>query len=147
LLRGAWVGYQLRLDNAMADAGFGDRGFPDGRVLRMCRDNEATISKIGRELGITRQGASKVVGSLRERGYVAVDPSPHSAREKTITLTPRALDYLAAQRKAVRTIERQLRNALGPDGFAALSRLLDELGADDQVRLRDYLKRKGVREL
>ncbi|HEY2562544.1 MAG TPA: hypothetical protein VGI44_02460, partial [Acidimicrobiales bacterium] len=44
--------------------GFEDRGFPDGRVLRICsRIPEATISQIGRELGITRQGAGKVVAA------------------------------------------------------------------------------------
>ena len=31
-LRRAWLGYQLRLDQAMAEAGFGERGFPDGRA-------------------------------------------------------------------------------------------------------------------
>ena len=35
-LRRAWVGYQRRLDQEIATAGFADRGFPDGRVLRMC---------------------------------------------------------------------------------------------------------------
>jgi hypothetical protein len=61
-LRQAWVGYQRRLDEQMATAGFEDRGFPDGLVLRICsRTPGVTISQIGRELGITRQGAAKVV--------------------------------------------------------------------------------------
>src|SRR5437764_4243386 len=86
-LRRAWVGYQRRLDAAMAEAGFGDRGFPDGRVLRMCRDSETTISQIGRELGISRQGAGKIVNGLRDRGFVSVDASPRSGREKIVTIT------------------------------------------------------------
>ncbi len=66
-LRRAWLGYQLRVDRAMAEAGFGERRFPDGRVLRMCSGEAgSTISAIGRELGITRQGASKVVTHLRD---------------------------------------------------------------------------------
>ena len=69
-LRRAWLGYQLRLDRAMADAGFGERRFPDGRVLRVCSGQTgSTIAAIGRELGITRQGASKVVAHLRDSGY------------------------------------------------------------------------------
>jgi biotin operon repressor len=92
-LRIAWVGYQRRPDGAMADAGFADRRFPDGRVLPMCRDSpETTISQIGRQLGITRQGASKAVASLRNRGYVTVSASPTSGREKVVNLTPRAID-------------------------------------------------------
>src|SRR5204863_2676083 len=78
-LRRAWLGYQRRLDTAMAAAGFDDRRFPDGRVLRMCRDRiETTTSAIGRELDITRQGAAKLVADLHERGYVSIDQSATS---------------------------------------------------------------------
>jgi DNA-binding MarR family transcriptional regulator len=144
-LRRAWIGYQQRLDEAMAAVGFGDRPFPDGRVLRMCRDSPGTtISGISRELGITRQGASKIVSSLRERGYVTVDPSPVSGREKTVVVTPKALDYLAARREAVRAIDDLLRSELGPDTLAHAYRLLEALGGGEDRRLRDYLREKGV---
>ena len=147
-LRRAWVGYERRLDAAMAAAGFDDRRFPDGRVLRMCRDaGGTTIARIGRELGITRQGAGKVVASLRQRGYLSVEPSATSAREKTVRITPRALEYLAAHRKAARRIEHELRAEVGADAFDALPRLLDALGRDGDPRLRDYLRDMGVREL
>jgi DNA-binding MarR family transcriptional regulator len=132
----------------MAAAGFGDRAFPDGRVLRMCRDTPGiTTAQIGRELGISRQGAGKIVGGLVDRGYVSVEPSSRSARENAIALTPRAFEYLDAQRKAARAIESDLRRRLGPDGFDALDRLLEALGADETVRLREYLRHQGVREL
>jgi DNA-binding MarR family transcriptional regulator len=144
-LRQAWVGYQRRLDEQMAAAGFDDRRFPDGRVLRICaRSAETTASQIGRELGISRQGAAKVVGDLRGRGYVAVVASATSGREKIVSLTPRAADYLAAQRKAARAIERQLRAQIGIEGFESLARLLDALGGDDQPRMSDYLR--GVQD-
>jgi DNA-binding MarR family transcriptional regulator len=147
-LRRAWVGYQRRLDEAMAEAGFGDRRFPDGRVLRLCaNDPEMTTSQIGRELGITRQGASKAVASLRERGYLSVEPSPTSAREKIVAVTPRATKYLATQRRATRGIDARLRRELGADAFDALHVLLDALGADAEIRMRDHLRRTGVREL
>jgi DNA-binding MarR family transcriptional regulator len=147
-LRNAWVGYQRRLDTAMAAAGFGDRGFPDGRVLRMCRDRAGTtVSDIGRELEITRQGAAKIAAGLRDRGYVSIEQSSTSAREKIVSLTPKAHEYLAAQRAAVRKIDNQLRRAVGSEGFRDLFRLLETLGGHEQVRLRDYLRQQGVREL
>jgi DNA-binding MarR family transcriptional regulator len=145
-LRRAWVGYQRRLDEEMTAAGFGDRGFPDGRALRIClRSPEVTISQIGRELGITRQGAAKVVSSLRDRGYVTVDPSSTSGREKTVALTPRAKEYLAAQRKAARDIERGLRRKVGDESFESLQVLLEALGGDEQPRMSDYLRAKSRR--
>jgi DNA-binding MarR family transcriptional regulator len=141
-LRRAWVGYQRRLDQEMAAAGF-DRGFPDGRVLRLCaRSDEVTASQIGRELGITRQGAGKIVAGLRDQGYVTLGGSPGDAREKVVTLTPRAREYLAAQHTAARRIEQELRNRVGAEAFESLLALLDALGGgEDQSRMRDYLRR------
>jgi DNA-binding MarR family transcriptional regulator len=146
-LRRAWVGYQRRLDEEMAAAGFPDRGFPDGRVLRLCAEpTETTVSQIGRELAITRQGASKIVAALRDRRYVMLSPSATDRREKIVTLTPRAIDYLSAQRRAARAIERRLRNELGGDAFEVLYRLLEVLGGDEEVRLRDYLRKMRLEE-
>jgi DNA-binding MarR family transcriptional regulator len=141
-LRRAWVGYQRRLDQEMAAAGFPDRRFPDGRVLRLCaRSDQVTASAIGRELGITRQGAGKIVAELRARGYVTLEPSPGDGRQKVITLTPRARDYLAAQRAAARRIEEELRQEVGAGAFDSLFTLLEALGGeDDQLRMRDYLR-------
>jgi DNA-binding MarR family transcriptional regulator len=141
-LRRAWVGYQLRLDEAMAAAGFPDRRFPDGRVLRLCaRTGQVTASQIGRELGITRQGAGKIVSALRARGYVVLAPSSTDGRQKVVTLTPRALDYIAAQRAAARQIESDLRSLIGADALDGLYLLLDVLsGQEDPPRMRDYLR-------
>ncbi len=125
----------------MAEAGFGERKFPDGRVLRVCSGRGgSTISAIGRELGITRQGASKVVMRLCDHGYVAVNASTTSKREKSVTLTPRGIDYLAHQRGAARAIEDELRAELGEAAVAALESLLDALDVEEAVRLRAYLR-------
>lgn len=142
-LRQAWVGYRRRLDAALVERGFGDRGFPDGRVLRRCAGSaDTTASDIGRELGISRQGAGKIVAGLRDRGYVTLDASPTDGREKHVHLTARAVRYLEAQRQAARRIERELRRELGDEGFDALHRLLSTLGGVDQPRMRDFLERQ-----
>ncbi len=128
----------------MAEAGFGQRRFPDGRVLRVCADEAgSTISAIGRELGITRQGASKVVAELRDRGYLAVADSTTSKREKSVVLTPLGVDYLAHQGAAARAIEDELRAELGNAAFTALGELLVALDAGEEVRLRAYLRRSS----
>jgi DNA-binding MarR family transcriptional regulator len=145
-LRRAWLGYQLRLDTAMTDAGFGERRFPDGRVLRLCSGQAgSTISAIGRELGITRQGAGKVVGHLRDRGYVTVADSATSKREKSVVITSRGIDYLRVQRAAARAIEDELKSALGEEAFSGLFALLDALDHGEQTRLRTYLHRSTHR--
>jgi DNA-binding MarR family transcriptional regulator len=144
-LRRAWIGYQRRLDRAMADAGFDERRIPNGRVLRLCSEpSGSTISNIGRELGMTRQGASKLVNHLQERGYVSVADSATSRREKSVTLTEVGRQYLSTQRGAVRAIESELRVSLGETGLGAealdvLYRLLDVLDDGDEARMRSYL--------
>jgi len=150
-LRRAWVGYQRQVDGVMADAGFDDRRFPDGRVLRICRRSPGTtISQIGRELGMSRQRAGAIVADLRDRGYVVVEPSPTSGRENSVTLTPLAEAYLAAHRRATRTVDARLRRALGSEAFDQLRRVVEVLAAPDEdepPRLRDYLRSRGVTEL
>ncbi len=140
-LRQAWVGYRRRLDDELAESGFGDRGFPDGRVLAICATaTDVTISAIGRELGMTRQGASKLVASLRARGYVTVRPSGADTREKLVVLTPRARTFLRVQQEAARRIERRVASELGTEALDVLRVALDLLGGDHQPRLRDYVQ-------
>ncbi|HEY1826891.1 MAG TPA: MarR family winged helix-turn-helix transcriptional regulator [Acidimicrobiales bacterium] len=142
-LRRAWLGYQRRLDEAMAAAGFDDRAFPNGRVLRLCAgSDDVTISEIGRQLGVSRQRSAQIVTVLLERGYVTVRPSSLSAREKVVRPTKRALAYLDAHRTAARRIERDLVRQVGPDSLAALRRLTDVLAGEEDLRMRDYLREK-----
>jgi DNA-binding MarR family transcriptional regulator len=140
MLREAWIGYRRRLESELAEAGFSDRGFPDGRVLRLCAGaQDVTASEVGRRLGITRQGASKVVASLRRRGYVTLEPSQRSGREKLVRLTPRALHYLEAHRAAARKVERQLRDELGSEVYDAAMSVLGALRDPGHESLRDFL--------
>jgi DNA-binding MarR family transcriptional regulator len=128
----------------MAEGGFGERHFPDSRVLRVCSGEAgSTISAIGRELGITRQGASKVVAQLCDRGYVTVTDSSTSKREKSVVLTSRGIDYLAHQRVAARAIQDELQAKLGEAALAALGALLDALDPGEEVRLHAYLGRSS----
>jgi DNA-binding MarR family transcriptional regulator len=125
-LRRARAGYRRQVDEQLTAAGFGQRRFPDGRVLLMCAaSGETTISGIGRGLGITRQGASKIVAGLRDRGYLEVSPSPADGREKILTLTPRALQYLQAIRSAAEVIEAKLRREIGAEALEQFFRTLD----------------------
>jgi DNA-binding MarR family transcriptional regulator len=140
-LLGAWLGYRRRMDDELAGRGFTDRRFPDRLVLRMCsRPGDTTISQIGRGLGITRQGASKVVTGLSRRGYVTVTASPTSGREKIVRLTDRGAEYRAALRQAAQTIERQLRAEVGSEELESFCRMLDLLGGGERPLPGTYLR-------
>ena len=143
-LHRAWAGYRRRVDEELAAAGFRDRSSPpDGRVLRLCSGAApVTISELGRELGITRQGASKIVAGLRDRGYVTLSPSPTDRREKIVTLTAHARAYLRARHAAVRRLEARLRRELGDQAFDGLHGLLAALAGQDRVGFAEELLRE-----
>ena len=131
-LRRALAAYQFRMDAELTAAGFDERRFPQGRVLRICAaPGDVTISHVGRELGISRQAASKIVADLRNRGYLDVTPSPADGREKILTLTPRAVEFIAARREAARRIESQLRSELGAGQVDELIAALEAMAADE----------------
>ena len=125
-------------------------GFPTVGCCACVRIRQGQPFRIsGGKLGITRQGAGKVVSHLEDRGYVFVADSPRSGREKAVTLTVLGKKYLTAQRRAVRTIERQLRADLsttqhGDEALDILYQLLDVLDEGDGIRMRTYLRNTTV---
>ena len=114
----------------MAAAGFGERRFPDGRVLRLCSTPPgSTISAIGREIGITRQGAAKVVtqpGRPWLRGRSPIRPSVDArspSRSPPVAATTSMPSEAPAQR-----IEDELRDRTRASGVHCPGALLDALG-------------------
>jgi DNA-binding MarR family transcriptional regulator len=129
------------MDEELAAQGFTDHRFADRSVLRMCSGPEdTTISQIGRGLGITRQGASKIVAGLSRRGYVTVTASPTSGREKIVRLTGRGAEYRAALRQAAQTIERDLRAEVGSEELECFCRVLDALSGGEGPMPAGYLR-------
>jgi DNA-binding MarR family transcriptional regulator len=140
-LLAAWRGHRRRMDEELAALGFTDHRFADRSVLRMCAGPEdTTISQIGRGLGITRQGASKIVAGLSRRGYVTVTASPTSGREKIVRLTGRGAEYRAALRQAAETIERELRSEVGSEELESFCRVLDALAGGEGPMPVAYLR-------
>jgi DNA-binding MarR family transcriptional regulator len=137
-LRRALGGYRRQMDDHLAAAGFAGRQFPAGRVLRMCAGpGVTTISDVGRELGITRQGASKIVATMRKQGYLSVTPSQDDGREKILTLTPRAIEALLAAYRAAATIEKRVREEIGDEGMEQFFRVLDVVADGEPVQPED----------
>jgi len=64
--------------------------------MRSLRSGEVALGGMGVTLGLTRQGARKVVSGLVERGYARVIPSTADSRRRIVELTPRGREYLRA---------------------------------------------------
>jgi DNA-binding MarR family transcriptional regulator len=146
-LRRAQAGYRRQVNEELAAAGFDQRRFPDGRVLVMCAAGETTISDIGRGLGITRQGASKIVAGLRDRGYLDVTPSAADGREKILTLTPQAVRYLRAIRSAAGVIEAKLLAGIGPEALEQFFRTLHRVADGEPTPAEGGLAAQALERL
>jgi DNA-binding MarR family transcriptional regulator len=145
-LRRAAAGYRRQVAEELAAAGYTDWHPPDGRVLLLCASAEpATISDIGRRLNITRQGASKIVAGLRDRGYLTVSPSPADGREKVLALTSRAAGFLDAHVRAAAKIEERLCARLGEDAAEQLFRFLEVVAGSETAGPEEILPLRSIR--
>ena len=54
----------------------------------------ATVSELGRRLGVTKQAAAKTTAGLAELGYIARQPSTLDARATVLTRTARGEEML-----------------------------------------------------
>jgi len=143
----AWLGYRRRLNERLAAEGFDDQRFPEALVVRLGRaEGGMTVSQLGRELAITRQGASKLVAALALRGYVTLERSPDDGREKVVRATERARARLAAEQRARRALDLEIRRELGDEVVDALGVLAEYLGDPaDGTAVRDLMRRIGGR--
>jgi DNA-binding MarR family transcriptional regulator len=76
--------------------GFEDYRRSDPLVMRSLRGGEVPLGGLAITLGLTRQGARKVVSGLVERGYARVTSSTVDSRRRMVELTPRGRQYLRA---------------------------------------------------
>src|SRR5215471_14233994 len=60
----------------------------DGYLFRVLHDEgSATVSELGRILGVTKQAASQAVQSLQRRGLVVVEADGSDARRRLVRLS------------------------------------------------------------
>lgn len=87
------------------------RGHPDARpihgfALQAIGPDGATVSELGRRLGVSKQAAAKTAASLERLAYVIRQPHPTDARALHLRRSPRGEELLALSAE----IFEQLRN-------------------------------------
>ncbi|QUR68547.1 MarR family winged helix-turn-helix transcriptional regulator [Mycobacterium spongiae] len=128
-LRMAWWSYVRRLDTEMEAAGFPKRRASMNYVFALyALPGPMTISQMGRQFDVSRQAASKLVGELRDRGFVQTAASTTDQREKVVKLTPKAIEYVAMRRRAAAALDEAIRERVGPTGADELRKVLDAVG-------------------
>jgi DNA-binding MarR family transcriptional regulator len=116
------------------------RGHPDlrpahGFLLNLIGDG-ATAGELASGLGITKQGAAKLVEALTSTGYLERQPHPADRRATLICLTPRGREALAAAVAAQRKVEARWTRLLGRTEMQALRAALETLADEHPSALR-----------
>jgi DNA-binding MarR family transcriptional regulator len=98
-----------------------------GYALVALGDIGLTIAGLGARLGITKQGAGKLVVTLEGMGYVQREPDGSDRRAQRVTVTPRGRDLLEKSVAAQNDLERRIARQLGKDHAATLRAALEDI--------------------
>ena len=98
-----------------------------GCVFRFIDDDGTRLTELAERSGYTKQAVGEVVADLEALGYVERVPDPADGRAKTIVLTARGHEALAAGRRAFVDIEARWVKEFGEERIAALRETVDQL--------------------
>jgi DNA-binding MarR family transcriptional regulator len=136
LLGLAYQSFTDLLRATLAKQGFDDLGGAYGYVFRALADEQLSQRELARRLGITDQGAAKIVAEMVRRGYVDRRPDAVDSRVKRLRLGPRGRAALAAARRFHTAFEQQLAGEVGRPAVRRLRqqlRLVAERGDHDRA--------------
>lgn len=114
------------MHHRLAEQGFDDLRPAHGYVLNAAAAGGVTASALAVVLGVTKQGAAKVVVELEARGYVE-RTTTDDRRARPIALTPRGRAALAAAEAIQRAIEEEWGAMVGTRSMATLRRSLEQV--------------------
>jgi DNA-binding MarR family transcriptional regulator len=115
----------------IAEAGYTDLRPAHGYVFQHLIAGPVRVTDLARLLGMTAQGASKLVVDLERRGYVARRVDPDDQRVRWVELTPRGWAGIEAGRAARAAVTAEWCAAMGDAAdavMATLQRLAVESG-------------------
>ncbi|WP_211268981.1 MarR family winged helix-turn-helix transcriptional regulator [Saccharothrix syringae] len=124
----------------MADAGHPGVRTVHGYVFQHLLVGPVRVTDLADLLGMTAQGASKVVAEMERVGYAVRRPDPHDSRVRLVEMTPRGHEAVAAGRAARAEVTAELLAGLGDDAGPVV-RALDSL-ADRTGAMRDLMARR-----
>jgi DNA-binding MarR family transcriptional regulator len=128
LLGLAYQGFVEHLHVDLAKHGFRDIGPTVGYVLRAIADGPMNQRELSKRLGITDQGAMKIVDDMERRRFLVRVADPDDARARRLELGVRGEALLRAARRFHAGFERRLARRLGTS-VATTRRVLEHIVA------------------
>jgi len=115
------LAYQSFVDQLRASLkrrGFDDLGPAYGYVVRAIASESMNQRELAAQLGITAQGAGKIIREMQKGGYIERDADAKDARARRLALGPRGRDLLSAARQFHKRYEEKLSKGLGARAVA-----------------------------
>ena len=116
-----------QLHEQLAAAGYPELRPTHGYALNAVARGEATASELAAGLGITKQGAAKVIQQLLEAGYVEQAVDPHDSRSRPVRLTSRGRSAVKASVRIQAQMQRRWERHVNPADVEALVATLERV--------------------
>jgi DNA-binding MarR family transcriptional regulator len=133
LLTLALGAFKERMHAHLSDAGYDDLGPSFGFVFRSLAQQPLSLVELAGRLGMSSQGALKIVSEMIERGYVERRDDADDARVRRLLLTARGEAALREARRFHARIERELVASLGDKWVAAMRVALEAIAGEAAI--------------
>ena len=130
LLNLAFGALKHEMQAHMANAGFDDLGPSFGYVFRLVDQDSPSLADLAARLGMTPQGALKIVAEMIEKGYLQRTGDGADRRIKRLALSARGKRALAEARRFHAMFERELGSRMGTRRVATARAVLEAIIAD-----------------
>jgi len=111
----------------LVETGYGDIRPTHGCVFRFIREEPLRLTELATLAGMTKQSIGEVIDNLVELGYVKRVPDPQDRRAKLICLTDRGDEAQKTGLGLFTKVEQRWAERYGPERFAQLRDLLEEI--------------------
>ncbi len=111
----------------LVETGYGDIRPTHGCVFRFIREEPLRLTELATLAGMTKQSIGEVIDNLVDLGYVKRVPDPQDRRAKLICLTARGEEAQKTGRTLFTRVEQRWAKRYGPERFAQLRELLEEI--------------------
>jgi DNA-binding MarR family transcriptional regulator len=122
---------ELRAD--LARAGYEDLNRAFGYVARALADGPMMLKDLGQRLGMTSQGAIKIIDDMERAGYVERAADPEDGRAKRLRLTRRGRAALSAARRFHAEFEKRLATRVGHRAVTTLRDVLESIVEERRI--------------
>jgi DNA-binding MarR family transcriptional regulator len=137
LLAGAFRAIIDDLHEQLAAAGHPQARPLHGFALQALGPDGATLSALGRRLGVSKQAAAKTVANLEQIGYVERVSHPLDQRSVLIRRSAAGEEMLALSARIFGRIRTELADQVGAARLAELEATLTSIDREHQPRLGD----------